>query len=94
MYLAQLAPTAAKAYALYYVNQTLIGTKQASKPKGCAQVDLLDSERNVVGELNCVQVGKKLYATWYTTDDGVVGAAHVATTPKKLFAYLDKQQLL
>jgi hypothetical protein len=94
VYLAQLAPGAAKAYALYYVNQTLIGNKTASTPTGCTKVDLLDSSKKVVGALNCVQVGTMLYADWYTTDDGVFGTAQVATTPDKLFAYVSRHKLI
>jgi hypothetical protein len=94
VYLAQLDPGSAGAYEAYFVKNTIVAGGKSSTPKGCAAQDILNAKKKVVGSLRCVQVGKLLYATWYTTDDGVMGAAHVATTPKKLFAYLNKNNLL
>jgi hypothetical protein len=94
VYLAKLDPASAKAFEAYYVNITLVGDGKSSVPKGCEDQDLLDAKKKVVGTLSCVLVGKVLYATWYATDTGVVGAANVAGSPAKTFAYLNKYKLL
>ena len=82
VYLAQLPKGSAEAYTLYYVNNTVAGKKQGTKPSGCTEQDINDGNQKLVGELTCVEVGKKLYAFWYTTDDGVVGVAQVDTSPR------------
>jgi hypothetical protein len=94
VYLAKLDPASANAYEIYFIVNTIDPNSKETIPKGCADRDIVDSKKQVVGVLSCRLVGKVLYATWYASDSGVVGAANVAGTPAKTFAYLDKYKLL
>ena len=94
VYLVQLDPGSVVAYEAYYKKNFLIGDAKVTTPAACATRDVLANKKKTVGKLSCFYAGKTLYATWYASDTGVVGAAHMKTTPKKLLAYLNKQKLL
>jgi hypothetical protein len=94
VYLAKLDPASVHAYETYFARYTIIGDNKSSQPKACADQNIRDDKKKVVGSVGCLYAGKLLYAVWYTTDDGVMGGVHVNTTPKQLFAYLNQNHLL
>jgi len=92
--IAKMDPKSSAAYEQYVVKNVIVSGNNTSTPKACASQDITDKKHKVVGAVRCVYSGENLFASWYTTDTGVVGTVELNTTPKKLFAYLNQHELL
>ena len=67
------------------------GTKH---PAACKEPrDLLDAKDQTIGKVQCWYYHSTLWASWYDSTTGVVGAASANTTPQNIFDYLNTYKI-
>ncbi|MFI5041851.1 MAG: hypothetical protein ACHQNA_08380, partial [Acidimicrobiales bacterium] len=95
VYYAQVTPDAAHgfwtAFREHLTDTGYLGTKH---PAVCKEPrDLLNAKNKAIGQVQCWYFHTTLWASWYNSKTGVVGAASVDTTPQKIFDYLNKYKI-
>jgi hypothetical protein len=95
VYYAQVQPDAAYGFwAAFREHLTDTGYPSTKHPAVCKTPrDLLNVQNQAVGQVHCWYFHTTLWASWYNRETGVVGAVSVATTPQKIYGYLNQHKL-
>ena len=95
VYYTQVTPETARGF--WIASRTALtdaGYPGTKHPAACKKArDLLNAKNQPIGKVQCWYFHDTLWANWYDSTTGVVGAASASTTPQKIFDYLNQYRI-